>query len=393
MQSYADKVNNLPTDSTGVLTAEEFNNFIAELENAISTTGQTLSGANLYQIAAAMVDYAVAGEYYQDSGAANTYTLSVIGSMRAPHAYLDGMKVRFFAANSNTGASTVNLATIGSKDIKRSDGSALQSGDIQAGAEVEIIYRSSLNYFILSQNVKVSGNQTIQGVKTFTTAPESTSDPTNNNGLVRRLYADLTYVGLTGNQTIAGTKTFSSVPGSSQDPVSGNDLVRLSYLTNVVPAGTIGHTASSTTPSGYLLCYGQAVSRTTYAALFTAIGTTYGSGDGSTTFNVPDNRQRAIIGKGNMGGTDAARMTAASVSGEQSVNLGGTGGADTHILTVNELPGHTHDLPRAAGTGGSGNFVQADNTQSGTFATGSTGAYYAHSNTQPWIAFNTIIKV
>lgn len=75
----------------------------------------------------------------------------------------------------------------------------------------------------------------------------------------------------------------------------------------LVPAGTIIHTAASTAPSGYIKANGDAVSRTTYAALFGAIGTIYGAGDGSTTFNVPDLRGEFVRGWDDARGVDAAR--------------------------------------------------------------------------------------
>jgi len=76
-----------------------------------------------------------------------------------------------------------------------------------------------------------------------------------------------------------------------------------------VPAGTIVDFAGATAPTGWLLCFGQAVSRATNAALFTAIGVTWGSGDGFTTFNVPDCRNYILVGKGDMGGSDAGGLT------------------------------------------------------------------------------------
>ncbi|HWP27634.1 MAG TPA: phage tail protein [Xanthobacteraceae bacterium] len=77
----------------------------------------------------------------------------------------------------------------------------------------------------------------------------------------------------------------------------------------LIPPGVVMPYAGTSEPSGWLFCYGQAVSRTTYAALFSAIGTTYGAGDGSTTFNLPDLRGRTVAGKDNMGGTSADRLT------------------------------------------------------------------------------------
>lgn len=80
-------------------------------------------------------------------------------------------------------------------------------------------------------------------------------------------------------------------------------------------AGNVVAHAGSTAPDGALLCYGQAVSRTTYSKLFAAIGTTYGSGDGVTTFNVPDLRGRVWAGLDNIGGSDAGRLSWANTIG------------------------------------------------------------------------------
>lgn len=130
------------------------------------------------------------------------------------------------------------------------------------------------------------------------------------------------------------------------------------------PVGTINDYAGSTAPSGWLLCYGQDISRTTYSALFTVIGTTYGAGDASTTFALPDCRGRLSAGKDNMGGTAASRITTAGC-GIDGVTLGAAGGEQTHLLTQAELsskigtatsavrdPTHQHDLTFSVGTPG-----------------------------------------
>ena len=108
-----------------------------------------------------------------------------------------------------------------------------------------------------------------------------------------------------------------------------------------VPAGIVSAFAGVTAPAGWLMCYGQAVSRTEYSALFTALSTTYGSGDGSTTFNVPDLRGRTVAGLDNMDGTAASRLTAGG-SGITGTTLGASGGTETHTLTSAEMPSHTH---------------------------------------------------
>lgn len=113
----------------------------------------------------------------------------------------------------------------------------------------------------------------------------------------------------------------------------------------------------TTAPSSALaLPYGQAISRTTYASLFSLVGTTFGVGDGSTTFNIPDCRGRVIAGLDNMGGSTAGRLTSTffgASSGQAGTTLGAVGGGESHTLTTAELavhghnvtdPGHTHNF-------------------------------------------------
>jgi len=116
-----------------------------------------------------------------------------------------------------------------------------------------------------------------------------------------------------------------------------------------VPTGTVISFAGGSAPNGYLLCYGQQVSRTTYAGLFAVIGTSFGAGNGSTTFNLPDLRGRAVFGTDNMGGSAASRLT---TSGGLNVNntVGATGGSQTKTLITAELPAHNHTFTGTAVT-------------------------------------------
>jgi microcystin-dependent protein len=111
----------------------------------------------------------------------------------------------------------------------------------------------------------------------------------------------------------------------------------------LINIGDIKTTARSTAPANWLLCRGQAISRTTYSALFTAIGTTYGIGDGSTTFNIPDIGGRVVVGTE----ATATRLTG-GVSGVDGATLGASGGNQnmhqhTHTATVTDA-GHTHSM-------------------------------------------------
>ena len=119
---------------------------------------------------------------------------------------------------------------------------------------------------------------------------------------------------------------------------------------NPTPVGAVWDFAGTSAPTGWVFCYGQALSRATYATLFAAIGTAYGAGDGSTTFNVPDCRGRVVAGKDDMGGSSANRLTA-QTGGVNGDALGATGGAETHALLIAQITAHTH---------GAGSFAAAN---------------------------------
>lgn len=164
-----------------------------------------------------------------------------------------------------------------------------------------------------------------------------------------------------------------------------------------LPTGVILDFAGATAPTGFLMCDGSAVSRTTQAALYAVIGTAFGVGDGSTTFNVPDGRGRSPVGAG------------AGIS-LTSRTLGATGGEETHQLSVAELASHNHPASQAphqhsvniyesylSVTAGGvayaafGGGYLTDVAQ-GAVTVSNTGSGTGHNVMHPFIAYNQIIK-
>jgi microcystin-dependent protein len=114
-----------------------------------------------------------------------------------------------------------------------------------------------------------------------------------------------------------------------------------------IPLGAMIEFTGPTAPnSSFVLPFGQAISRTTYAAYFAMVGTTYGAGDGSTTFNVIDKRGRVSAGKDDMGGSAAGRITTVNTDTGTIVGaqLGSAAGEATHFLSLAEIPAHSHGV-------------------------------------------------
>lgn len=190
----------------------------------------------------AAVDVQNGGPFWggTDIGAVNAYALTISDPVVA--AYHAGQRFQFIPANTNTGASTLNINSVGAPNILKLGTSgpiALSGGEIVAGNITDVQY---------------DGTE----FQLLTTIPISSS---------------------TG-----------SIP----------------------PSGTIALWSTTSLPTGWLECSGAAVSRTTYASLFAIIGTTYGSGDGSTTFNLPDMRGQFARGWDHGKGTDPGRAFASA---------------------------------------------------------------------------------
>ena len=189
--------------------------------------------------------------------------------------------------------------------------------------------------------------------------------------------------------------SYPQADGSSGDVLQtdGSGSLTFTTLAPSVPTGVLMPYAGTTAPTGYLLCFGQDVSRTTYADLFTAISTTYGVGDGSTTFTLPDLRGRVIAGQDDMGGTSADRLTN-QTGGLDGDALGATGGSETHVLTTAQLPADNIYLDSTAFFDDADNYAAFNYTPLSPQWDGKKkyGTDTPHNNVQPTIILNYIIK-
>lgn len=177
---------------------------------------------------------------------------------------------------------------------------------------------------------------------------------------------------LTGNSTFSGSNTFSS--GATTTMSGGTSLATTTqfgvYGGGLVPPGSVTAYASTTAPAGWLLANGASVLRSDYPVLFSVIGTSYGSADG-THFTLPDLRGRNVL----MASTTA--------------NIGQSGGESNHTLTETEMPAHTHGLGSRWGGSGSG-YGGVNGTSALT--SDSTGGNGPHNVLDPYLVLNYIIK-
>jgi microcystin-dependent protein len=189
-----------------------------------------------------------------------------------------------------------------------------------------------------------------------------------------------------GNLAVTGTATFTGVP-SGPTASAGTNTTQLAttafVLSNANPTGGIMMWGTGTAPTGWLLCAGSAVSRSTYAALFAVIGTTFGVGDGSTTFNLPNYSNRMPYGT--TVGTTGGSADAVVVS-------------HTHTITD---PGHSHSVDSFNSTGGCAGGGNAVVVPSGTVTAATTttgitidtaGVSGTNANLPPYLGINFIIK-
>jgi microcystin-dependent protein len=316
-----------------------------------------------------------------------------------------------------TGVATVTFPTDANRTLTASNGVSDESRNAVLVLESGVSLTATRNLVVPTVNKFYAVRNTTSGNQSIVVKTSAGTGVTLANGYTQLMYCD-------GTNVVLASVPISAADGSAL--VSGNLAVSGTITTGgglVMPAGAMLEYGGSSAPTGWLLCNGAAVSRTTYAALFAVLGTVYGVGDGSTTFNVPNKIDRVGVGAGSSyarGATGGAASATTSSAGSHNHTGAVTGTAistaqmPSHTHGVND-PGHNHSYSTPAVIAG---FVDGGSgawTQSGTGTTSSSGtgisinyegSNQAHdhgiytdgththsvSTIQPYLASNYIIK-
>ena len=153
MRDLNDKIGDGGATAAGRYAHDESNDVTSELQALIESAGITLSGADLTQHAKAVAELDLLGDYFNCTGIANAYVLSVTGSRIAPPTLKVGMKVRFVPIAVNTGASTLNAFGSGVLSIKREDGTDVGAGDLDLAKFSEATYQTGPDRWVVSVDI------------------------------------------------------------------------------------------------------------------------------------------------------------------------------------------------------------------------------------------------
>lgn len=246
-------------------------------------------------------------------------------------------------ANGTEGTPTATKGTVSNHAISVTPSVTNTAGYISGGTKTGTAVSVSASELVSGTlTISSSGTKDVTNYASASVADGTVNSPTATKGTVSNNSISIVpSVSYTAGYIGSATKNGSAVTVTASELVSGNkeitengtnidvtNYATISVEVDSMPIGSISMFAGTTAPTGYLLCQGQAVSRTTYANLFTVIGTTYGSGNGSSTFNLPDLQGKFALGK------------------SSSYALASTGGAATVTLTAAQsgIPAHAHGL-------------------------------------------------
>lgn len=327
--------------------------------------------------------------------------------------------MKITAPSNKTIAAGVLTPTASSHDVVSESSTTDDLVTISAASNTQLLFlRASTGHTITvihgSGNIKTSGLQNVTlsdskflmlvGVGSYWYVVNAGGDHAHSTGDVNDLTAFVDgrlVAGTTGGfNTVLLTETTEPTPVSDKvylwADADGNVHYRSDNGSGYVgnPPGTVIDFAGGSVPAGYLICDGAQVSRATYPNLFVAIGSgsIWGNGDGTTTFHLPDLRGLVLAGLDNMGSFGGAnRVTDARAD---TMSYASSMGAETHTLSLSQIPSHSHNVLRSTSTGGTAGI---DPTKAGAQDTPAAqtvpqGGGAAHNNMQPTQFVNKIIK-
>lgn len=240
MQDLNDKI------AGNLLTSAEWNEMPTEIQKVITNAGISLSGADLNQLVKSIAQTVSAGTFYTEGGVADVYELTNISTFQPPIAYVNGMKIRFVPGNKNTGASTVDVATLGNKNLKGPDGTALVAGILEEDIVVEATFHLGADEF------RVDG-KAIPGAEVFTSSGTFTT-PT---GVTR---IKVTCTGGGGGGASDGSVDQASGGGAGATGISWITGPDVSYTVTVGTGGAGGGSPAANGASGTVTTFGSVVS-------------------------------------------------------------------------------------------------------------------------------------
>ena len=153
---------NIPTkvDGLDTFSAAEFNSINNELKNTIESSGQTMAGGDLFQIAKASAVYGGAGNFYDETGSVNNYVLSPTTTLKGVDSYKNGLEVRWITSTENTGPTTINVNSLGVKDLVSSTGFPLTAGSLPLGKYVIARYDLANDRFVVEKFIELTSANT-----------------------------------------------------------------------------------------------------------------------------------------------------------------------------------------------------------------------------------------
>lgn len=359
----------------------------------VSTVADDLTGPNtvgaVAGIAGAVVNVDAISADVQ-TVAANTgdvTTVAAISTDVATLAPLSSQIQSLAAISSDVSAAVANSADISTVSSISSDVSAVAG----IATNVTAVAGNETNINAVVGNA-ANINAAVANEANINAAPQAALDAASARDLSERWANEAEDVPVEGGEFSAyhwSKKAEQSAAGSSDNISNQSDVpgATVTDALNTLAAagipGQISAFAFNTAPDGWLKANGAAVSRTTYSDLFGAIGTTFGAGDGSTTFNVPDLRGEFLRGWDDGRGVDTGRAFG-STQQDQNKSHTHTGtaasaGAHGHSASSNSTGAHTHSVPAVSGESGGGSLIER--SKNGSRIDQATSSAGAHSHT------------